>query len=150
MQRKLVPDLIKECRCTSLSPTHTVHEAATLMTELNIGAIVVVKDGGIVGILTERDIMRKVVAGDLSAHSTALSEVMTHKPDVVTGDCTAQKALMMMTERGYRHLPIVTEDGKPCAMVSVRDLYHAVKEGLQEDLQAVESYVQGGIDSYGA
>jgi len=143
MQRKLVPDLIKECRCTTLPSSKTVHEAAALMTELNIGALVIVDEKAIIGILTERDIMRKVVAADINPHQTSIADVMTHNPDTVTGDCTAQQALRMMTERGYRHLPIVTDDGKPCAMVSVRDLFQAVKEGLQEDLHAVESYVYG-------
>jgi len=54
-----------------------------------------------------------------------------------------------MVTKGYPHLPIVTDDGKACGMVSVRDLYQAVQEGLEDDLHVVENYVHGG-DGYGA
>jgi CBS domain-containing protein len=148
MHKKLVPHVIKECRCTTFSPDRSVREAAVLMTAENIGALVVVEKDAIVGIVTERDMMRKIIGANLDPDNTKVGEIMTANPDTVTGDCMAGQALQMMVSKGYRHLPIVTDDGKPCGMVSVRDLYDAVQKGLEEDLQAVESYVHGG-ESYG-
>ena len=148
MQRKLFPDVIKECRCTTFSPDKSVREAATLMTGQNIGALVVVENDELIGIVTERDMMRKVVATGIDTDSTIIRDIMTPNPDVVTGDCLASKALEMMVTKGYRHLPIVTDEGKTCGMVSVRDLYEAVQSGLKEDLESVEKYVHGS-DGYG-
>ncbi|WP_135079311.1 CBS domain-containing protein [Terasakiella sp. SH-1] len=148
MQKKLVPDVIKECRCLTILPDKTVHQAAALMTNENIGALVVVKGTRIVGIITERDLMRKVVAVGLEPDATLVKDVMTPNPDTVTGDMLSGQALDMMVEKGYRHLPIVDEDQKPIGMVSVRDLYQAVQAGLAEDLHACEAYVHGE-DGYG-
>ena len=148
MQRKLFPGVIKECRCTTFSPDKTVREAAVLMTGQNIGALVVVENDELIGIVTERDMMRKVLGAGIDPDSTDIRAIMTPNPDVVTGECLASKALEMMVTKGYRHLPIVTDDGKACGMVSVRDLYEAVQSGLKEDLETVENYVQGG-DGYG-
>jgi len=148
MQRKIVPDVIKECRCTTISPGETVREAAILMTEQNIGAAVVVEGTTIVGIVTERDMMRKVLGDNKNPDDTSVGEVMTKNPDTITGDCLSGQALDMMVEKNYRHLPIVDEGGRPIGMVSVRDLYQAVQEGLAEDLHACETYVHAG-ESYG-
>jgi len=148
MQKKLFPGVIKECRCTTFAPDKSAREAAVLMTEQNIGALVIVEGDNIVGIVTERDMLRKIVGSNVDPDSAKVSDIMTPNPDTVTGECMAGQALQMMVNKGYRHLPIVTDDGKPCGMVSVRDLYQAVQEGLEDDLHAVENYVQGG-DGYG-
>jgi len=148
MQKKIVPDVIKECRITTTTADKTVREAAVMMTGQNIGAVVVVDNGDITGILTERDMLRKVIGAKVDPDVATVGEIMTPNPDTITGDCLSGRALEMMVEKGYRHLPIVTDDGKPCGMVSVRDLYQAVQDGLAEDLQACETYVHGG-DGYG-
>ncbi len=148
MQRKLVPGVINECRCTTFAPESTARDAAVLMTEQNIGALVVTEGDSVVGIVTERDFLKKVVGAKADPDSITVRDIMTPDPDTVTGDCLASQALQMMVSKGYRHLPILTDDGKPCGMVSVRDLYEAVQEGLKEDLTAVENYVHGG-EGYG-
>ncbi|SCA57935.1 conserved hypothetical protein [Candidatus Terasakiella magnetica] len=148
MQKKLVPNVIKECRCTTMTADKTVRDAAVLMTGQNIGALVVVDGDAIVGIVTERDMMCKVVGASVDPDTAKIADIMTPNPDTITGDALSGQALEMMVEKGYRHLPIVDESQKPIGMVSVRDLYQAVQEGLAEDLQACETYVQGG-DGYG-
>ncbi len=148
MQKKLVPDVIKECRLTTATKDKTVRDAAVLMTAQNIGALVVVDGRRIEGIVTERDLMRKVISAGLDPDTTLVGEVMTANPDTVMAESLSGEALDMMVEKGYRHLPIVNAQGHPIGMVSVRDLYQAVQEGLAEDLQACETYVQGG-ESYG-
>lgn len=148
MQRKLVPDVIKECHCTSITGDKTVLDAAQIMTEENIGALIVVSGKSIEGIITERDMMRKIVAEQRDPSTVKVKEIMTANPDTVGPDCTASQALNMMSSKRYRHLPIVNEEMEPIGMVSVRDLYEAVQTGLVEDLQTVEMYVQGG-ETYG-
>jgi signal-transduction protein with cAMP-binding, CBS, and nucleotidyltransferase domain len=148
MQKKLFPGVIKECRCTTFDPDKTAREAATLMTGQNIGALVITEGEDIIGIVTERDMLRKVVGANVDPDAIKVRDIMTPNPDTVTGECMAKQALEMMVNKGYRHLPIVTDEGKACGMVSVRDLYQAVLEGLEDDLHAVEDYVHG-VDGYG-
>lgn len=148
MRRRLVPDVIKECQCETIDPNRSVRDASFIMAERNIGALIVVSSESIDGIITERDLMCKVLAAGLDPQTTLVSEIMTPNPDTVGPDCTASKALEMMVTKGYRHLPIVNEEMVPIGMVSVRDLYEAVQVSLEEDLQKCELYVHGG-ESYG-
>jgi CBS domain-containing protein len=98
----------------------TVREAACLMKDRNIGALMVVEEERLVGVFTERDALFRVVAGGMEASSTQLAEVMTRNPQTVSPDSGFTVALQMMHDGGYRHLPVV-EGGKVIGMVSVRD-----------------------------
>jgi CBS domain-containing protein len=105
-----------------------VLEAARFMMEHNIGALPVLRDGKLAGIISERDIMNRVVAvGRMPGH-TAVSEVMTANPRAVNADETVEECLFIMREFGFRHLPIV--DGTELkGLVSLRDiLMHHVAE----------------------
>jgi CBS domain-containing protein len=99
----------------------TVLEAARIMTERNIGALPVLREGRLLGIFSERDVMTRVVAAGRSPGSTKLSEVMTPYPRTVTPDETVENCLFMMKEFGFRHLPICAGD-EFVGLVSVRDL----------------------------
>lgn len=148
MQRKIMPDIVKRQTISSLKSDNTVLEAATMMVKANIGAVVVL-DGKdrLIGIVTERDMTRRLVAKGLDAKKTQLSEIMTKNPDTLAPDDSAFDALELMQARNYRHLPVV-EDGKCVGMVSVRDLYAAAKESLEENIKETEAFVFG--DRYGA
>ena len=99
----------------------SVLEAARLMTERNIGALPVLREGRLVGIFSERDVMTRVVAAGRSPGSTKLSEVMTPYPRTVTPEETIENCLFMMKEFGFRHLPICSGE-EFVGLVSVRDL----------------------------
>jgi len=114
-------DLIKGQRVHSVSPEHTVVEAARLMTEHNIGAVPVMHDSSLVGILSERDVMTRVVAAGRSPGTTRVSEVMTAGPRTVPPTETVENCVFMMREFGFRHLPVV-EGQKVLGLVSVRDI----------------------------
>ena len=148
MQRKIMPDIVKRQKISSLKSDNTVLEAATMMVKANIGAVVVL-DGKdrLIGIVTERDMTRRLVAKGLDAKKTQLSEIMTKNPDTLAPDDSAFDALELMQARNYRHLPVV-EDGKCVGMVSVRDLYAAAKASLEENIKETEAFVFG--DRYGA
>ena len=121
-------DLVKDRRLYSVEATRTVLEAARFMMEHNIGAVPVLRSGDLVGILSERDIMNRVVAVGRTPGTTAVSEVMTANPRAVPADETIEECLFIMREFGFRHLPIV--DGKQLmGLVSLRDvLTHQVAE----------------------
>lgn len=114
-------DLVKDRRLYSVKDSHTVLEAARYMMEYNIGAVPVLRDGDLTGILSERDIMNRVVAAGRTPGTTAVSEVMTPNPRAVAADETIDECLFIMREFGFRHLPVV--DGKDLkGVVSLRDV----------------------------
>ncbi len=114
-------ELVNDRKVYSVEATRTVLEAARFMMEHNIGAVPVLRNGDLVGILSERDIMNRVVAVGRTPGTTAVSEVMTANPRSVPADESIEECLFIMREFGFRHLPIV--DGKEVkGLVSLRDL----------------------------
>lgn len=114
-------ELVKDRTTFSVDANQTVLEAARLMTEHNIGAVVVLRDGELAGIFSERDIVKRVVALGRSPGTTKVSEVMTARPRVVAPGESVEECLFIMREFGFRHLPIC--EGKELrGLVSLRDL----------------------------
>ena len=114
-------DLVKGRKIYSVEATRTVLEAARYMMEHNVGAVPVLRNGELAGILSERDIMNRVVAVGRTPGTTAVSEVMTANPRAVAADETIEECLFIMREFGFRHLPIV--EGKEVkGLVSLRDV----------------------------
>ena len=114
-------DLVKGRKIYSVEATRTVLEAARYMMEHNVGAVPVLRNGELAGILSERDIMNRVVAVGRTPGTTAVSEVMTANPRAISADETIEESLFIMREFGFRHLPIV--DGKDLkGLVSLRDV----------------------------
>jgi CBS domain-containing protein len=114
-------DLVKDRKVYSVEATRSVLEAARYMMERNVGALPVLRNGELAGILSERDIMNRVVAVGRTPGTTAVSEVMTANPRAVALDETVEECLFIMREFGFRHLPIV--DGKELkGLVSLRDI----------------------------
>jgi CBS domain-containing protein len=125
-----VYDLVKDRRVHSIEADKTVLEAARFMMEQRIGAL---RNGELVGIFSERDIMNRVVAAGRLPGTTKISEVMTANPKAVSVEETIENCLYLMREFGFRHLPIV--DGKELkGLVSSRDIllrYISMKEAEQ-------------------
>lgn len=121
-------ELIKDRRVYSVDANRTVLEAARYMMEHSVGAVPVMRDGNLTGILSERDIMNRVVAVGRTPGTTAVSEVMTANPRAVAADESIEECLFIMREFGFRHLPIV--EGKELkGLVSLRDvLMHQAAE----------------------
>jgi CBS domain-containing protein len=112
---------VKDRKVYTAQADQTVLEAARFMMEHNIGALPVLRNGELVGIFSERDIMNRVVAGARAAGTTKVSEVMTANPRTVGVDETVENCLFMMREFGFRHVLIA--DGKEVkGLVSLRDL----------------------------
>jgi CBS domain-containing protein len=124
--------LVKDRRLYSVKDSNTVLEAARYMMEYNIGAVPVLRDGDLAGILSERDIMNRVVAVGRTPGTTAVSEVMTPNPRAVAADETIDECLFIMREFGFRHLPVV--DGKDLKGVfSLRDVLMQQSAELQRE-----------------
>jgi CBS domain-containing protein len=105
---------------TAAPPKTSVHEAARLMKQTQVGALLVVENGHLVGIFTERDALVRVLAEGLNPETTPLAAVMTLNPITIHPDQPFVAALHLMYENGFRHVP-VAENGRPLGMVSARD-----------------------------
>jgi CBS domain-containing protein len=123
------------------APKILVDQAAKLMAAKNVGAILVVDDGRLVGIFTERDLLVRVVARGLDAHVTQLGEVMTRSPQTIDPDKPFGYALLVMHEKGFRHLPVV-DGGKPIGIVSSRSAMDPELEEFAVEASRRERYRQ--------
>lgn len=143
MKYKIVPDIVGSSQELAIvRPSVSVREAARLMAERKIGAVMVGDRARLEGIFTERDLLTKIVAVSRDPDSVTVGEVMTRDPDTIGPNATAHEALQRMSERGYRHLP-VTENGRIVGMVSVRDIYGAMLRELEDELHERDAFIQG-------
>lgn len=122
MAERTVFQSIPHRHVVSLAPQASVLDAARVMTKANCGSVLVIDSTGqMQGILTERDLMTRVLARALDAEKTAVSEVMTHNPVCVVPEMAVSDAVLILLERGFRHLPIVSSAGKILGVFSIRD-----------------------------
>lgn len=114
-----VANLIEPRKLVVAGPRASVSEAVRLMKDNEVGAVLVLEDGRLVGIFTERDAVYRVMAPGRDPAATTLGEVMTREPKTVAPDETFGYALLLMHEHGFRHAPVV-RDGCPVGVVSAR------------------------------
>jgi CBS domain-containing protein len=109
----------------SVEPGETITEVAQRMVERNLGAVLVLDGGRLLGIMTERDLLRAVARG---LHSDAVvADYMTEDPETIEPDDTTQHAAVLMIHGGFRHLPVVERDDV-VGILSIRDLMRVVLE----------------------
>jgi CBS domain-containing protein len=101
-------------------------EAAAAMMERRVGSALVMDDGRLIGIVTERDVLRAVGSGEVGGR---VGDWMTHHPETVDADESTQHAAVLMIHGGFRHLPVL-DAGEPCGIVSIRDLMRVVLEDV--------------------
>jgi len=137
-----ISDLIKNNETRTITANQTVLEAAREMVENNIGAVAVLHDGELVGIFSERDIMKRVVADGRDPARTRVSEVMTAHPLTVDMRESIEHCMVLMKEHGFRHLPIC--DGKKLqGMVSLRDILLRDLTEKDEEVRMMRAYIHG-------
>lgn len=100
----------------------TVSDIIDMMKKNRIGCVCVTNDENLVGIVTERDILLKVIGGSLDINQTAAEDIMTHDPEYLYADDKIAFALNRMHVGGFRHVPLIELDGKPKGVISVRDI----------------------------
>ena len=121
MSRKIVPDVVSDQDIVSLSGSATVLDAARLMSQRSINAVLIMDSDTLLGIFTARDLARRVVAADRGL-DTPLAEVMTTNPETVAADAAPVEALRRMFHGGFRHMPVVDGE-RVVGLVSRRDLF---------------------------
>lgn len=128
---------------TTVSPTATVADAIGLLAQHGIGALVVSSDGRAVeGLVSERDIVRRLADGGASVLEARVSEVMTSEVITCTGDSTADELAALMTERRFRHVPVV-EEGALVAIISIGDIVKSRMDELAFEAGQLQAYVGG-------
>jgi len=136
-----VYELISSQETYRAEGSQTVLEVVRAMVARNIGAVPVLRDGLLVGIFSERDLMKRVVAEGLDPKTTRVEEVMTEDPLTVSPQESAENCMILMRRHGFRHLPIC--EGKQLqAMISLRDLLlHDLTE-KDHEVRMMRAYIQ--------
>jgi CBS domain-containing protein len=116
-------------------------DSIRLMTERSAGAVAITEGTRLTGIFTERDVMKKIVLAGLDANKTRLSDVMTTSVASIPETASASEALTLMSERRFRHLPVVNAGGEILGMLSLRYLLHDRLEDTFNELRSLEAYM---------
>ena len=130
----------------SIPPETTVFEAIKLMAEKNIGALLVLSDGRLVGLFTERDYARKIVLQGKSSKETRVREIFTGVVITVKPHDSVEDCMKLMTEHRVRHLPVVDKENV-VGIVSIGDLVNWTISAQDAQIAQMEQYIAGGISS---
>jgi CBS domain-containing protein len=126
----------------SVPPDSTVYEAIALMSEKNIGALLVLDGDEIAGIITERDYRNKVILQGRSSKTTPVRDIMTENVNYVTSKQTVKECMALMTSQKFRHCPVV-DDGELVGIVSIGDLVNAVITEQKVEINYLKNYITG-------
>jgi len=125
-----------------VTPSQTVLDAVRVLDEKHVGALLVMEDEKLLGILSERDVARKVILREKPAAEVTVRDVMTQRVVCARATLTVQEAMAIMTDKRIRHLPVV-EGEKVVAVISIGDLVKALIEEQQFLIDQLESYISG-------
>ena len=126
----------------SIAPGASVFDALRLMADKNIGSLLVVEEGKIAGIFSERDYARKVILMDRSSKQTAVREVMTSSVMYARPDQTNEECMALMTDNRLRHLPVI-DNGRLLGLLSIGDLVKDIISEQQFTIEQLQHYIQG-------
>jgi CBS domain-containing protein len=130
----------------SIAPQATVYEALELMAKKNVGALLVIENGNVVGMFTERDYARKVILHGRSSKTTSVGELMTADVLYVSPDDTIENCMAIMTDKHLRHLPVMGKE-ELVGIVSIGDVVKAIISDREFTIRELERYITGGHSS---
>ena len=130
----------------SVHPDETVYDAIALMAEKGIGALLIISDGKLVGVFSERDYARKIILQGRSSKTTSVREIMTGDPVTVTADHTVDECMRIITHHRVRHLPVMDGD-KLLGVISIGDLVNAIIAAQAQTIDHLHTYITGGYPS---
>ncbi|MDJ0756488.1 MAG: CBS domain-containing protein [Ardenticatenaceae bacterium] len=141
----LIKQLLKNkgAEVWSTSPADTVYEALVKLAEKNVGALVVLDEGKLAGIISERDYARKVVLLGRGSLKTEVREIMTSEVITIAPNESVNQAMSLMTEHKIRHLPVVDED-QVVGVISIGDLVKSIIAEQKFTIDQLENYIAGG------
>ena len=142
---KTVADILRSkanAQIYTIWPSATVLEALTLMADKGIGALIVMENDKVAGILSERDYARKIALMERSSYTTEVSEIMTSNVMTVSPGQTISFCMELMTEKRLRHLPVLEGD-KLVGLISIGDLVKDIISDQQSMIRQLEQYIRG-------
>lgn len=139
-----IHDILEEkgSEVSTIKPAQSVAEAVQLLNRKNIGAVLVVENNKLVGMFSERDVLRRVVEQELDIYRTPVSKVMTSKVIVVSPHYTVGDAMKLMTEKRCRHLPVM-EGERIVGMLSAGDVTRHLAKNQEKHINELVNYISG-------
>lgn len=126
-----------------IKPNDTVYDAIALMSEKNIGGLLVIENDELKGIITERDYRNKVILKGRASKTTAVSEIMTSNVNYVKPEQNVYDCMALMTEKRFRHCPVI-DNGKLVGVISMGDLVNALIQEQKTEIKELRNYITGG------
>lgn len=136
----------KSSELWSIAPEATVFEAIKLMAEKNIGSLLVLSGGKLVGVFTERDYTRKIALQGKTSKETRVREIIPHQVITVTPDDSVEDCMRLMTGNRVRHLPVV-EGANVVGIISIGDLVNWIISTQNAHIEQMEQYISGSVTS---
>ena len=127
----------------SVSSTVTIAEAVAEMNRLRVGCMLVIDDDRLVGVFTERDVLRRVVGAGVDPRHSLVSEVMTPDVITITPDATVEETMVIFTEKRCRHLPVV-DHGRLIGTISIGDVTRWMADSHKAEAEHLKNYITGG------
>jgi CBS domain-containing protein len=141
---KIVNDILsrKGRQVWSVTPETTVYDALSLMADRDIGAVLVLRDGKLAGIFSERDYARKVILEGKSSKTIPVKEIMSTPVFFVGPTTTMDECMALMTEKKFRHLPVISQ-GELEGVISIGDVVKALISDKEFTIEQLEKYIAG-------
>ncbi|TSD66492.1 CBS domain-containing protein [Inquilinus sp. KBS0705] len=120
----------------------TVLNVLKLMSEKNIGSVVVTEDGKYIGLVTERDYARKIILMGKHSDDTTVGEIMSNNFPKITPDSSIDTCMLIMSENNIRYLPVFDKEEQLCGIVSINDVVYETIHSQKETIEQLHSYIQ--------